>query len=132
LWERRGPEYLKQLQDSDVPIYMQRVEPDIPRSVAFPLGDMPRDYFCSSIAYMLALAAVKGMDIEVWGVDNHTNEEWFFERPCNEWWLGYAQGKGCDVWVHQDSSLLKPELDIMFNDERQHYIGRYGWLKSSM
>jgi hypothetical protein len=129
LWERRGPEYLEQLQASRVPIYMQKVEPDIPMSVAFPLDESPRDYYCSSIAYMLALAVIEGKDIRLWGVDNHTDEEWAYERPCNEWWLGYAQGKGLDVWVHPDSSLLKPELQIMFNDERQDYHPRYGWLR---
>jgi len=131
LWETRGEDYLKQLQAFDGPIYMQRVETDIPKSQAFPLADMPKDYFTSSVAYMVALAVVKGLDIELWGVDNHTDEEWFYERPCTEWWLGYAQGKGLKTWVHPDSSVLKPELNIMFNDARQSYRPRYGWLGES-
>lgn len=130
LWERRGPEYLELLQNADVPIYMQKAHDDIPMSVEFPL--LPdRDYYCNSIAYMLDLAIRERRDIEIWGVDVHTDEEWWFERPCLEWWLGMAKGQGLGVWVHADSSLLKPELEIMFLDERQRYKGRYGWLEAT-
>lgn len=131
LWERRGPQYLEQLQESVVPIYMQKVEDDIPMSRGFPLLEMVGafgDYFNSSIAYMLSMAIAAGKDIEVWGVDNHTDEEWFFERPCNEYYLGIARGRGLRVKVHKDSSLLRHSPNIMFLDERQHYPVRYGWL----
>lgn len=131
LWERRGPEYLEALRDSPVPVYMQRVEPDIPQSVAFPLDDaiaLGGDYFNSSIAYMLALAALMGHDVNVYGVDNHTDGEWWFERPCNEYWIGLLRGQGRRVWVHPDSSLLRFMPDIHFQGETQHYRQRYGWL----
>jgi hypothetical protein len=127
LWEKRGPEYLRLLQKADVPIYMQKEYADIPNSVQFPIGDT--DYYSSSIAYMLDMAIRQLPErLEVWGVDNHPGDEWADERPCNEFWLGYAKASGIDVWVHPESSLLKPTLTNKFNDEIVNYTGRYGWL----
>lgn len=132
LWSRRGHEYIETLRTSEVPIYMQRHYDDIPASVAFPVEQVAEvigaDYFNSSIAYMLGLAILQSRDIEVWGVDNHTDSEWWFERPCNEYLIGVARGKGLNVWIHPDSSLTKFMPDIHFNGEIQHYKGRYGWL----
>lgn len=129
LWEQRGPEYVDMLRNSDVPIYMQREWEDIPNSVEFPIKQMMRDYFASSISYMIALAISQGYgEIEVYGVDNHKEDEWAEERPCNEWWLGLARGMGIEVWVHPDSSLLKPDLENFFNDDRVTYDKRYGYL----
>lgn len=131
LWERRGPEYVELLRNSHAPIYMQRVEPDIPQSMEYPLAEaieLGGDYFNSSIAYMLAYAAIEGHDVDIYGVDNHTDEEWWFERPCNEYWIGMLRGLGCAVRIHPDSSLTKFAPDIKFGDEVIHYEKRYGWL----
>lgn len=135
LWERRGEAYVQSLRDSEVPIYMQRVEPDIPMSREYPLHEVVEcigaDYFNSSIAYMVGLAILQGRDVELWGVDCHVYEEWAFERPCNEYLIGVARGKGLKVWVHPNSSLLRFTPDILYMNERQYYRGRYGWLKEA-
>ena len=132
LWERRGPEYLELLQTSEVPVYMQQHYDDIPASVAFPVEHVAEvigaDYFNSSIAYMLGLAILEAQNIEIYGVDNHTDGEWFYERPCNEYLIGIARGRGLNVWIHPDSSLCKFMPNIHFNGEIQTYRGRYGWL----
>lgn len=131
LWERRGEEYVEYLRTTEVPIYMQKVEPDIPSSVEFPLQDaieMVGDYFNSSIAYMLALGILEGHDMDLWGVDNSPFEEWAFERPCNEYLIGIAKGRGLNVWVHPSSALLRFTPDILYLDQRQNYHRRYGWL----
>lgn len=132
LWEQRGPEYLDYLKSLEVPVYMQRVEPDIPMSREFPLHDaihLGGDYFNSSIAYMLAFAALEGADVDIYGVDNHTHEEWWFERPCNEYWIGFMRGRGQEVWVHPSSSVTRFMREIMFLGERVKYRSRYGWLE---
>lgn len=132
LWEQRGPEYVESLRRMEVPIYMQDVQPDIPMSRRFPLEEavaLGGDYFNSSIAYMLALAALEGCDVELYGIDNHTRDEWWFERPCNEYWIGLMRGRGLDVWIHPASSLTRFMPDIKFLDDVQHYEGRYGWLR---
>jgi hypothetical protein len=131
LWERRGHEYLDYLRGCDAPIYMQRVEPDIPMSREFPLERaiaLGGDYFNSSIAYMLAWCALEGADVDIYGVDNHSDEEWWFERPCNEYWIGVLKGMGRDVWIHPESSVTKFMPDIKFGDEVIHYVRRYGYV----
>lgn len=136
LWDHKR-EYVKQLQRAEVPILMQEEHADIPNSVAYPFDDLLKydsrlDYFNSSIAYMLAMALHETYfdRVEVFGVDNAPgNEEWAKERPCNEWWIGRLIGGGVDVWIHPDSSLLVPQLDVMYDDQRQNYVGRYGKLR---
>jgi hypothetical protein len=131
LWERRGADYLALLRDSDVPIYMQRQEPDIPMSRAYPLGPVSKltgDYFNSSIAYMLGLAILERRDVMIYGVDNHTEDEWAYERPCNEYLIGVARGRGLKVWIHPESSLCRFSPNVKFGDEVQTYKGRYGYL----
>ena len=135
LFERRGQGYVDQLTgETFAPIYMHQLHDDIPNSRRYPFYEVCTrqgigDYFNSSIAYMLALAIAERFDrIELYGVDNAKGEEWGKERPCNEYLIGLARGRGIDVWIHPDSALCKPQLDILYLDERQYYVGRYGKL----
>lgn len=134
LFERRGEDYVNYLRECDRPIYMQEEHPDIPNSVEYPLQWVVTcfgDYFNSSIAYMLGVAGARGQGtkVSVWGVDNHEGEEWAYERPCNEYMIGRLMEHGVEVTVHHTSSLLKFNPDVLYLDERQHYVRRYGWLK---
>ena len=135
IWEKRGPEYLDLLRMADVPIYMQQEWEDIPNSVEYPLisviSDVGCDYFQSSIAYMLGLAVFEHKDIELYGVDNHEGDEFALERPCNEYMLGVAVGRGLQVWVHDSSSLLRFAPENAYLDDVVTYKPRYGWLETS-
>lgn len=131
LWERRGPEYIEHLRSSTTPIIMQREHDDIPASIAFPLDRaiaLGGDYFNSSIAYMLALAALERYDVRIYGVDNDPHGEWINERPCNEYWIGILRGRGQQVWVHPDSHVTRFHPQIDYNGELITYKDRYGWL----
>ena len=132
LWEQRGDEYVEFIRNCETPIYMQQQWLDIPASVEYPLERttalIGQDYYNSSVAYMLALAILERRHMRIYGVDNATDEEWAFERPCNEYLIGVAHALGLNVWVHPDSSLLKHMPDVMYLDERQHYAQRYGFL----
>jgi hypothetical protein len=132
IFERRGPEYVDTLRKADRPIYMQREWDDIPNSVEYPLisviADTGCDYFQSSIAYMLGLAIHEHKDINLYGVDNHAGDEFAEERPCNEYLLGVAVGRGLQIWIHHSSSLLKFAPDNAYLDKIVTYQRRYGWL----
>ena len=96
----------------DTPVYMQAQDMDIPRSFTYPLESVRTisgcDYYTSSIAYMLALAIYEGAKtIGVWGVDMLRDEEYAFQRPCVEYWLGIAKGRGIVLSIPVQSSLLK-------------------------
>lgn len=128
----------------DLELYMDRHYPEYPNSVAFPADDM-RDgfwgYHTSSIDWMVALAIHEGFgSIELYGCDFKTfplelHGEPAAGRPCLEYWLGYAQGKGINVscYTHGDMFLnvhvavykstlrygldREPALDLGLEDE---------------
>lgn len=67
-----------------------------------------RNYFCSSIAYMIAHAILlEPEEIGLWGVDLAEDGEYVTQRPNVEWWLGFAEGRGIKVTVAKESALLK-------------------------
>lgn len=102
------------------PIFMQQHYPEYPSSVEFPIEEMVRDlghdYFTSSVALEIAYALMLPdvSEIGLWGIDLVHGTEWGDQRPCAEFWLGRAEGKGIKVTVHEKSALLKQR-------------GRYGY-----
>lgn len=111
-------------QQHDFPIYMQDVTPEVPSSVKYPLDEIIEDcltglvhqdadknetirkYFTSTFAYMMGLAVYEKFDrIEVYGVDMENNTEYGYQKPCGEFWIGLALGRGIKV-VLQEPCLL--------------------------
>jgi hypothetical protein len=112
----RDPDYLKWLGAvRDFPIYMIQTNREIPCSVRYPIeaaidfaGPRKRDYFTSSPAFMLALAGMEGFEsVHLYGINLAIGEEYFYERPCAEYWIGFLEGRGVDVYVPSASALLK-------------------------
>jgi len=66
-------------------------------------------YLTSTPAFMIALALLEGFDhIAIYGVDMHVDDsEYFWQRPCLEAWIGFAKGRGVDVYIHPSSPVLK-------------------------
>lgn len=66
------------------------------------------DYFTSSIAYLIAYAIWAGFPhIGIYGVDLVVGEEYTYQKPCAEWWLGIARGRGVTVEIPAASALCK-------------------------
>lgn len=96
--------YLAFLRSVSVPVYMAEAYPDIPASVAYPIGpviDMiGRNYLASSVAYMLALAIAEDVDeIGIWGVAMAHHSEYAHQRPNMDWLIGLAEGRGIPVYL---------------------------------
>lgn len=152
-------DYLKDLAALKIPVMMQRLWPEVPNGVLYPLdkvlrtfsavngwlnrhpiddgGDIdlsnpsiikwsasgglahePRviskGYLTNSISYMLALAIVEGYEeIGVWGVDMAVSSElrgkneYSWQRPSCEFFLGWAAGMGVKVYIPPTADLLK-------------------------
>ena len=66
-------------------------------------------YLTSSIAYMIAQAIMEGYEkISVYGVDLTVHDtEYFHQRACTEAWIGLAKGRGIEVFIPDQSSLMK-------------------------
>jgi hypothetical protein len=110
-----------------VPVYMQDVFEEVPNSVKFPLDEVltrfPRRYFTNTVSWMLALAICEGYeDISVYGVDMSQGTEYASQRPSCEYFLGYAEGMGINIYLPQESDLLKTPFLYGFEDEKQDFM----------
>lgn len=97
-------------------IYMQEEYADIPNSIEYPLEFLRQQnpagkYFTSSLSYMLMLASMMTYtEISLYGFEMAAQTEYFHQRACAEYLIGYMQGQGLNVKVPSESSLLKGEL----------------------
>ena len=71
-------------------------------------------YFTNQVSYMLALAIMQENvgEIGIWGVDMAQHgvggrSEYAHQRPSCEFFLGWAAGRGIDIYVPPQSDLLK-------------------------
>lgn len=80
------------------------------------------DYWCSSIAYMLALAIHEGAEeIGVYGVNMAGDDEYSYQKPNCEYLIGLARGRGIKVHIPDVSPLCK-----FVSPPDRNYAGRYG------
>lgn len=108
----RDPNYLAWLAQCPIPVYMIQTYDHIPNSVRFPIEDAihfaGRDYFTSSVAFMMAIAGLENFsEVHLYGINLAIGDEYFYEKPCAEWWIGKLEGLGTRVYVPSASSLLK-------------------------
>lgn len=107
------------------PIYMQQHYDEIPASVALPVKELEAAlytndegcYFTSTPAYMMALAMLEGFkEIHCYGIDLLQEQEYAYERPCMEYLIGLARGKGITVKIPRQSALCKAGFVYGFSD----------------
>ena len=105
----RNPNYYKNLQDTKIPIYMQKQYKAFPKAVKYPYLDIVEKYgrrFYSTVDYMLALAIDECYDkIYLYGVDLAIYEEYLYQRPSCTYWIGLARGRGIDVFIQEGSGI---------------------------
>lgn len=86
---------------------------DAPHVDVFPYNDVEKHfkelYLTSSPAYMIAYAILSGVEeIAIYGVDlSISDHEYFWQRPCVEYWIGYARGIGIKVTIPAVSHICK-------------------------
>ena len=108
----RDPNYLEFLAKVQIPVYMIQQYDEYPTSIRYPIEDainyVGQDYFTSSVAFMLVLAAMEGFEeIHIYGVNLAIGDEYFYEKPNAEYLIGLLRGRGIRVYVPQASALLK-------------------------
>lgn len=101
---------------TDIPIYLQKLDPRIPAGILYPKGEIVQQfgcYFTNSISWMIAYAiACKPTHLSLFGVDmaqvkQDGNAEYERQRPSCEYFLGWAAGAGIKTYVPPESDLLK-------------------------
>jgi hypothetical protein len=101
-------------------VYLQQQDESVKNSLTFPLEEIRKrfkvnagfsheaDYFSSSLPFMICMAIERGFEeIHCYGIHLLMDEEYFYQRPCFEYYLGVARGKGIKVFVHPAADILK-------------------------
>ncbi len=107
-----GTDHIGWLTGAPIPVYMVARLAQFITSVTLPIEKLiaicGRDYFSSSIAYMIALAiAERFTHIHLYGIDLIVGDEWDYQKPNAEFWIGVANGMGITVGIPSESALCR-------------------------
>ena len=108
------PRYAEWLLAKGVPIVVGENSPLKGDNIeVFPFAESEKQigsiYLTSSPAMMLSYAILHGYKhIELFGVDMVIDDhEYFWQRPCVEFWVGFAKGRGITVIPHRTSPICR-------------------------
>lgn len=112
-------DYMNDISAGGQPIFMHQAEPDIKNSRRLEFEHFDalagRRYLESTVGYMLATAALivgPGDEVGLFGIDLSTDEEWSYQRPNAEFWVGFLRGRGVTVTTPESSALLTSAWDV--------------------
>lgn len=113
-------------------IYMQDINPDVPKSVKFPRDEIKKKYhlpvmgenlyITNTITWMLLMALEQGYtDISLYGIHMSHGTEYAYQRSSCSWVLGIIHGwildgKPYKLTIPEQSSLLKAEYEYGFDE----------------
>lgn len=122
------------------PIYLQKVQPDVPTSVAFPREAIqqmfatkkgPNRYFTCSVCWLIAAAVFWGAKrIELWGFelrDTKPGSAFAWERPCVAYWIAKAREHGVEVFYQAAIEKLYAEGKMIPGDPDAYDGPLYGY-----
>lgn len=112
LMQKRDEDHWKWLQaQTKFPIYTIEAFPEVPMSVPYPKDEIIAefgDYFTNSVSWMLALAIYeRPKEIHLYGVEMALSDEYMYQRPSVEYYIGLARGLGIKVFLPDRCDLLK-------------------------
>jgi len=111
---RRTPDVakacLKKIKKTGTTCYSVEEVKNIPNIKRYPLERIIRefdsDYFNSGPDFAIALAVYKGFtEIHIYGILMVCKDEYFYQKPSFEHWLGIAKGRGVKVVIHDFNNL---------------------------
>lgn len=113
-WDKRCKDYNPVHLETKLPVMMKERYPDVPNSVKFPMNALLEEfgvhYYNNQVCQMLAFAihTKRFKRIYLFGVDYAAVDrvEQEFERPCTEFWIGFALSRGIHMFVAQQSTLM--------------------------
>jgi hypothetical protein len=121
-----GTDHQKWLAEAPIPVYMVDRVPTIPNSVRYPIERVMTgnpDYFTSTVAFAIALALSEGFkEIGLWGIDLIVGDEYFYQKPCAEFWIGTAHGKGVTITLPKTTALCTQSHRYGYQSEPESLI----------
>ena len=126
-------------QEQPFPIYMQHEFAEFPSCEVYPLEaiaqyiDGGRNYFTSSIAYMMAHSIYEGVDrIEVYGIDFAQGTEYAYQKAGVEYMAAHAIARGIEFYTPPICALLNAPLysyeanvNDITRDELKRHLSHY-------
>lgn len=102
---------VNRINNMKVPLIAPFKYEEIPLSQPFPIHEsfkeFGRPYYTNTICYMIAYALLQGAkEIELFGVNQASSSEYFYEKAGVEFWLGVAIGRGVKVTINGARSEL--------------------------
>lgn len=108
------PEYKEYMKFKGDALILNNHYPEFPEAQKYPIEDVCKffnvRYFNNTIAYMLALAIMKNPDLEdlaIFGIDMAATTEYAHQRPCLEFYLGWAAARGIRITIPDICPVLK-------------------------
>lgn len=105
------PKYMDFLTQCGDKLMLNKKYDEFPKAKVFPYDELienNRRYFSNTVAWLTAYAIEQNPDtIGIWGVNMATDSEYMHQRPCCEYYLGIAEGKGIEVIMPESSEILK-------------------------
>jgi len=118
------------------PIYCAEKYPEFPSSVRYPIEEARAkfgNFYTSTFAYQAAMAMLLGFErVEAYGFEMDAGTEYRYQRDSAEYFLGYMQDKGIEIYLPEKCPLLKGKLYAFDNVDiglRQLYEFREAELK---
>lgn len=107
-----GLDYVDWLKHPTCDAYLHpRISKKFPACDTYPLKEivrfLGRDYFTSSVGYLVGLAIwMEAEEIALYGVNLTSDEEYSHQKPNTEYLLGVAEGRGIKVTIADGSAIL--------------------------
>lgn len=122
--DRAHTQVLTTLAEQGGKVYLREPRPECPLAARYPYEEVYKffkdslggdlKYFTNTISFEIALAIMEGAtDIGLFGIDMMTggggvvNNEYGYQRPSCEYWIGQAEGRGIKVHLPNQSDLMK-------------------------
>ncbi|RLC81731.1 MAG: hypothetical protein DRJ03_19875 [Chloroflexi bacterium] len=89
-------------------------------------------YFTSSAPYLIALAIHEGFErIEIYGFEMSSQEEYAYQKPCMEFWMGVAIGKGVEIYLPTGCHLLGETEELYGYDKLPGYTKMHAEIRKN-
>ena len=131
-------EYTEYMKFKAGDLILNQPHADFPQATIYPIDKVLKffniKYFNNTIAYMVALAIVENPDLEelaLFGVDMAADTEYAHQRPCTEFYLGYAAARGVAILIPNICPILKSTHLYGIEDIPSHAMGIKSRLKEA-
>lgn len=121
---------LDKIRETNTPMYSLEAWEGLPCK-RYPLEKIVKefktDYFTNGVAYAIALAIYQGAtEICLYGITLSISYEYSFEKPCVEFWIGIAIGRGVEVNIFGESEVLRSPARSLYGYNIKQ--GELNWL----